>query len=108
MTTNTITTNNETINKVAVLKEHNKIDNFEFFHYTVANMKAANYNAEFEIPEYYMIEREEVIAGMKHTFYKSYMDDCTAVKMENENWGISVSFYDKTGWTSEFLFEIKK
>ena len=106
--TTTPTTLTNTYNKVATLLEWNKMeDGFQFFHYSVKSFKSANYNAEYEIPEYYMIEREQMIAGLKHTFDKSYSDDCSAVKIENESWGISVSFYEGTKWVSEFLFEIE-
>ena len=105
----TTTTATETYNTVATLVESSKMeDGFRFYHYSVSCLEAADHNAEHVIPEYYMIEREEVIAGMKHTFYKSYSDDCSAVKMENPGWGISVSFYKGTEWTDEFLYEIEK
>lgn len=102
------TTTTTAIDKVATLKERNELGAFHFFHYTVSSFEAANYNAEYDLPEYYMWEREETISGIKYTYYKSYSDGFTAVKMENENWGISVSYYEDNEWSAEYLYEIVK
>ena len=105
MTTTTTTNNN-----VEVLIERNVMeDGFKFLHYTVNSFEAALYNAWYALPEESMIESEEEFDGCKYTTFKIFdSNSSAAVMIENEGWGVSISFYNEKGWIEEMLWEIKK
>ena len=103
------TTTTNVRDKVAVLFDHSRMEGgCDYFHFFVSSLESAEYNADFEIPNDYMIESESEVSGLKFTTYKSIFGDWTAVKTVNEDWGVSVSFYNAEKWVAEYLFEIEK